>query len=138
MAFLRELQTGATVFTQARFWALVVFSFVLPCVIYGLLLVKRSVSPLVVLFFGLLLVFVAGVDVYLLQALAADARATLSRADNALFSSEVSTALYLLPALIGGVGVNVASHVLIRHLFGAERRFEHAREDSQDQRARLG
>ncbi|AVP58281.1 hypothetical protein [Pulveribacter suum] len=134
MAFLQELQAGATVFTQLRFGALVVFSIVLPCVIYGLLLAKRSVSPLVVLFFGLLLVFIAGVDVYLLQTLAADARGTLSRADNALFTSEVSAALYLLPALVGGVGVNVTSHVLIRHLFGAERRFEHAQEEDDNRR----
>ncbi len=124
MTLLQELLLGHTVFTHVRFWALVVFSVVLPCVIYRLLLLKRSISPPVVLGYGLALVFVAGVDVYLLQTLAAAAEATLSQADNAVFASEVATALYLLPALIGGLGVNVVSHVLLRHLTSAERRFE--------------
>ena len=34
------------------------------------------------------------------------------------------TALYLLPAMIGGIGVYMTSHVLIQHLFDAERRFD--------------
>ncbi len=131
MPFLKDLQSGITVFNELRFWALVVFSVVLPCVIYGALLTRRAVSPWVVLFFGLLLVLIAGVDVYLLQTLEAGARATLSRTDDALFASEVSTALYLLPALIGGVGVNITSHVLIRHLFGAERQFEQSRHEGR-------
>ncbi len=118
------MHISATVFTEMRFWALVVFSVVLPCGVYGALLMKRSISRGAVLFFGLVLVFIAGVDVYLLQGLAAAAKATPSLADNAVFVSELSTALYLLPALIGGIGVNIASHVLLRHLSDAERKFE--------------
>ncbi|MFT3815006.1 MAG: hypothetical protein QM740_16785 [Acidovorax sp.] len=118
---------SATVFTQVRFWALVVFSVVLPCAVYVALLYRRSISRAAVLFFGLVLVFIAGVDVYLLQGLATAAKETPSLADNVVFVSELSTALYLLPALIGGIGVNIVSHVLIRHLFDAEKKFESSR-----------
>lgn len=121
------LQVSTTVFTEARFWSLVAFSVVLPCAVYVALLAKRSISRITVLLFGLALVAMAGVDVYLLQSLAAAARHTTSPADNAVFVSEVSMALYLLPAMIGGIGVNMTSHVLIQHLFDAERRFDRAR-----------
>lgn len=121
------LQVSTTVFTEARFWSLVVFSVVLPCTVYMALLAKRSISRVTVLLFGLALVAMAGVDVYLLQSLASTARLTASPADNAVFASEVSMALYLLPAMIGGIGVNMTSHVLIQHLFDAERRFDRAR-----------
>lgn len=70
-------------------------------------------------------------DVYLLQSLASAARQTPSLSDNTLFVSELSTALYLLPAMIGGIGVNMTSHVLIQHLFDAERRFESARQNEE-------
>jgi hypothetical protein len=31
--------------------------------------------------------------------------------------------LYVLPALLAGIGVNIASHVIIQHLSDAQRRF---------------
>lgn len=113
-----------SVFTQLAFWMLVVFSLVLPLAIYGGLLLRRAVSRAAVLAFGLALVVIAGVDVYLLQVLAHAARLSPSLVDDTVFGSEISTALYLLPALFGGVGVNIVSHVLVRHLVGAERTFE--------------
>lgn len=108
---MNALRISTTVFTEARFWSLVVFSVVLPCAIYAAL------------------VAMAGVDVYLLQSLASAARQTPSLSDNAIFVSELSTALYLLPAMIGGIGVNMTSHVLIQHLFDAERRFDSNRKN---------
>lgn len=119
----------SSVFTQWAFWLLVVFSLVLPVGIYGALWCKRAISPNTVLFFGCMLVVVAGVDVYLLQILATAARRTPSLADDAVFTSELYTALYLLPAMFGGIGVNMASHVLIRHLFEAENRFKREHRD---------
>ena len=113
-----------TVFTESAFWWLVVLSLALPVALYAALLVRRTVARGTVLVFGLLLVLIAGVDVYLLQVLASMARKTPSLADDALFVSEISAALYLLPALFGGIGVNLISHVLVRHLVGAERAFE--------------
>jgi len=85
---------------------------------------KRAISRLTVLLFGVLLVITAGVDVYLLQALARLARASASTVDDALFASEVSIGLYLLPVLFGGIGVNLVSHVLVSHLERAESRFD--------------
>ena len=99
---------GLSVFMAVRFWLLVVFSVVLPAV----------------LGFGIALVLISGVDVYLLQSLAALAKATLSVVDDGVFLSELSIALYALPLMLGGIGVNLISHVLLRHLEHAEKRFE--------------
>jgi hypothetical protein len=114
---------NTTVFTEMRFWLLVVFSGVLPFAIYWMLLVKRAVSRTTVLLLGLALVAIAGVDVYLLRSLSTLAKLTPSIADDAIFVSEVSLALYLLPAMFGGIGINIISHVLVSHLVEAEARF---------------
>jgi len=119
-----------TVFTQAEFWALIAFSVVLPFLIYWRLLSTRAIAQSSILLLGLALVAIAGVDVYLLQRLAALARHSPSLSDDALFLSELSLALYLLPALFGGIGINLVSHVLLKHLGAAEKRFENARSDS--------
>lgn len=115
---------GDTVFVEVKFWLLAIFSLLAPVLIYGLLLRARSISRAAVLVFGLVLVALAGVDVYLLRSLEMMARLTPSLADDAIFSSEVSVALYVFPILLGGVGVNVISHILITHLLKAERQFE--------------
>jgi len=52
-----------------------------------------------------------------------------SLADDALFVSEVRVALYLLPALFAGLGINVISHVLTTHLVAAEKRFAEQQKD---------
>lgn len=115
---------SASVFVELRFWLLVVFSLVLPAGIYAALLRTRAISRRAVLCFGIALVLIAGVDVYLLQSLAALARHTPSLADDAVFLSELSIALYVLPVVFGGIGVNLISHVLLHHLTEAEKRFE--------------
>lgn len=119
-----------TVFIELRFWLLVAFSLVAPVVIYGVLLAKRAVSPITVLFLGLVLLVIAGIDLYLLQSLASLAKASASLADDAIFLSELTIGLYLLPALFAGVGINIISHVLIRHLEQAERQFEKEHPDA--------
>ena len=113
-----------SVFVEVRFWLLVIFSLVLPAGIYGVLLRSRSISSLAVLVFGVALVLIAGVDVYLLQSLSSLAKTSPSLADDALFVSELSIALYVLPVVFGGIGVNLISHVLLRHLTEAEKRCE--------------
>ena len=112
-----------TVFVELQFWLLVVFSLVVPAGIVWLCLTVQAVSRSTVLLLGLLLVGIAGFDFYLLQALARLSRATPSLADDAIFDSEITVGLYVLPALLAGVGVNVASHVLIEHLTDAQKRF---------------
>jgi hypothetical protein len=115
---------SATVFAEVRFWLLVAFSLVFPFCIYAALLAKRAISRKTVLFFGFAMVGIAGVDVYLLQGLVAAARGSPSIADDNIFVSELSLALYLLPAMFGGIGINLVSHVLVSHLIDAERRFD--------------
>jgi hypothetical protein len=122
---------SVTVFVEARFWLLVVLSFVVPVAIYVGLLAKRAISPIAVLLLGLTMVLVAALDVYLLQSLAEMAKVTSSLVDDAMFLSELSIGLYVLPALFAGVGINVISHVLIRHLDQAERRFESDQRDAE-------
>jgi hypothetical protein len=112
-----------SVFVELEFWLLVVFSIVVPTGIIWLSLNIRKVSRNHVLAVGLLMVAIAGVDIYLLQALQRRSRETPSTADDVIFDSEVTVGLYVLPALLAGIGVNVASHVIIQHLSDAQRQF---------------
>jgi hypothetical protein len=111
-----------SVFVEFEFWLLVVFSIVLPAAIIWMCLTIRKVSRNHVLAVGLLLVAIAGVDIYLLQALQRRSRETPSTADDLIFDSEITIGLYVLPALLAGIGVNIASHVVIEHLSDAQRR----------------
>ena len=118
-----------SIFTHFNFWLLLFFSFATPFAIYMLLLMKRSISRASVLLFAIVLVLVSGVDVFLLKLVTAHAKVTPSLFDDAIFFSEVSLALYILPITFGGIGVNLISHILLTHLTGAERLFkkEHER-----------
>jgi hypothetical protein len=111
-----------SIFVEAEFWLLVLFSIVAPTAIIWICLTIRKVSRGHILLVGLLLVAFAGVDLYLLQGLQRRSRETLSSADDVIFNSEITIGLYVLPALLAGIGVNVASHVVIQHLSDAQRR----------------
>ncbi len=113
-----------SVFFEMEFLMLIATSVVIPVAIYVFLLKIRAISRSSVLFFAFLLILLSGVDVYLLQSLARHAKSTLSAFDDRLFSSELSMALYLIPIVFGGIGVNLVSHVLVGHLNEAERRFD--------------
>jgi hypothetical protein len=63
-------------------------------------------------------------DIYLLQSLSGLAKLSSSVFDDKIFSSQISVALYLLPAIFAGTGINVISHILINHLIEAEKGFE--------------
>jgi len=115
--------TAHSVFMDFRVWLMLLLSVVLPFCIYGVMLVKRAMARSTVLMLGLALVAIAGLDVFVLQTLATASRLTPSLVDDAIFLSEMSTALYFFPAMFGGIGVNVISHVLIQHLVAAEARF---------------
>lgn len=122
---------SVNVFAEMQFWLLIFFSVVLPFGIYGIMLSKRAISRITVLLFGFSLVVLAGVDVYLLQALAAMAKVTPSLVDDSIFVSELAVALYLFPAMFAGIGINMISHILINHLTLAERQFEREHPDVQ-------
>src|SRR5450755_142798 len=112
-----------SVFVELKFWLLVLFSLVAPAIIVWGCFTVRALSRNTVLVIGLVLVGIAGFDFYLLQALAKAALKTPSLADDALFDSEITVGLYVLPALLAGIGINVTSHVLIQHLTDAQQRF---------------
>ena len=111
-------------FAELEFWVMVVLSLALPIGVLWGLLVRRAVSRWTVLVLGLVLIALAACDLYLLQHWAVLAKSTASLVDDAVFASEITIALYVLPALFAGVGVNIISHVLIRHLEEAELVFE--------------
>lgn len=113
-----------SVFLKVEFYLLIFFSLVLPAVIFATMLLKRALARSIVLLFGMLLLVLAGIDIVLLKKLAWLARTSLSSLDDGFFNSEMSLCLYLLPAFLGGVGTNVISHILIRHLREAEDKFD--------------
>jgi hypothetical protein len=112
-----------TIFFEFQFFALIACSIFLPIGVYIYAMLKRAISRNTVLLLGIILIALSGVDIFLLQRLTAMARSSPSLLDDQIFASEISTALYLLPALLAGVGVNMLSHVLISHLAEAEKRF---------------
>lgn len=118
------IPSDVTVFTQVRFWLLVLCSLVFPAAIFVTLFVRREFSKKTVLGFGLLLIVLAGVDIFVLRALSHQARLTPSLADDLVFSSELSVALYIFPAAFGTFGLNMVSHVLMHYLKQKEARFE--------------
>ncbi len=121
----------SSVFAELYFWLLVACSVVFPTAIYIALLFKRAVSRGTILILGLTLVAVSGVDVFLLQRLEAMSKLSPSLLDDAVFNSEVTIGFYLLPALFAGIGIDVISHVLIRHLDRAQKAFRQEHRDAQ-------
>jgi len=114
--------SDGTVFVQLRFWILVLVSAAIPASIFVTLFVRREFSKKTMLAFGLLLIALAALDIVLLHALKVDARRTASLADDLVFASELSIALYLLPAALGTFGINMVSHVLMHYLKQREER----------------
>ena len=113
---------------KTEFWSLVLFSLVVPAGIFWGLMSTRKMSHGTVLGFGILLVALSGLDFGLLKQIFAMTSSMPSLANDKIFRSEFSIALYLLPVLYAGVGTNLISHVLISHLKGAEQAFDKEKE----------
>lgn len=113
-----------SVFAETEFFLLALLSLIVPVCIYAYLMWEKAISRKTVLLFGVVLIVIAGLDVFLLQRLAEMSKATPSLLDDNIFLSELSVALYLLPGLFAGIGVNLISHILIGHLIDAEKRFD--------------
>jgi hypothetical protein len=124
------------IYLEFEFWALVGFSAIIPCGVFVWLIRKRMISRLAVSTIGASLVFMSGVDFILLQRLAAKARVTPALWDDALFVSEYSLALYLLPLIMAGMGINLMSHILNEHVIIAELKYEKERGGKGDVSAR--
>lgn len=91
-------------------------------------MLKKAISRLTVLLLGIILIVISGIDVFLLQHMTRAAETSLS-ASNMFFAHEFSVALYLLPLLFAGIGVNMFSHILITHLVDAEKKFDREHHD---------
>jgi hypothetical protein len=117
------IEMGGNVFIQIDFLALIIFSFLLPVGIYAYMMWKKAISRIIVLLLGIILIVISGVDVFLLQHLTRTAE-TSAASSKMFFSHEFSVALYLLPLLFAGIGVNMISHILMTHLTDAEKKFD--------------
>jgi hypothetical protein len=113
-----------SLFVKDEFFTFVLVAFILPVGVYAYLMWKKAISRKTVLLFGLLLLAIAGFGVVLLQTLAGVARLSPSLFDDKLFVSELSLALYMIPALFAGIGINMISHLLTSHLSDAEKRYD--------------
>lgn len=113
-----------SVFVEIEFLLLVVCSIILPVGIYAYMMWKSAISRKTVLLFGCILIAISGASIFLLQRLAEMAKLSPALLDDRIFVSELSVALYLLPALFAGIGINTISHILISHLAEAEKRFD--------------
>ncbi|MCX7178667.1 MAG: hypothetical protein NTX56_07810 [Proteobacteria bacterium] len=113
-----------SVFFDLEFFLLVGSSLVLPMGIYFYLYRRRAISRKSVLGYAAILIALSVIDVLLLQSLAASAKSTLSTIDDQIFSSGLSVALYILPAIFAGIAINLVSHILNIHLDEAEKKFE--------------
>ena len=117
-----------SVFFEFAFLGLVASSLLAPSVIFGLMMWRRAMSRITVLLFGVMLILLSGVDGALLVALESAAKLTPSLIDDRLFASEISIALYVLPAVLAGIGTNIVSQLLIKHLEDLEREFDREQE----------
>jgi hypothetical protein len=105
-----------TILVKAEFWALVATSLALPVAIIWHLVRAVRILRRVLIGYSILLMVVSGLDVILIKAIALLARQTSDLADDKVFLSEYSLALYLLPLITVGVGVNLLTYTITRHL----------------------
>ncbi|MGH8492302.1 MAG: hypothetical protein ACRERR_04260 [Moraxellaceae bacterium] len=101
---------------RVEFWWLVLTSLALPLYIVVHLLRVRDISRWLLLAFSLFLLLLSGLDIILLKDVMALAQHSRTLLDDTVFLSEYSLALYLLPLLAAGLGINLLSHVITQHL----------------------
>lgn len=112
------------------FWVMGITSLILPIGIYFYLFQKKMMSETVIVLFGFALIGIAGLDLFLLQLVSSEIRLLPVRVNSVVFLSELSVARYFFPAVFGGLGLNIISHMLTAHLIKAKKRFN---EESGDQ-----
>ena len=103
-------------FLRVQFWAMVLFSIVVPCAIFIIVIHKQKLARAHVLCCGLCLVLLAGGNLILLQQLLVIAKQTTDLMDDLFFASEYSLALYVLPLVSAALGTDLLSHVITSRL----------------------
>jgi hypothetical protein len=109
---------------ESRLLLILALSIFIPIVLYGLMMWKKSISRKTVVLLALVLLSTAGLDIFLLRKLSLMAERSPVVSNSYFLSNEVSIALYLLPALFAGIGINMLSHILVSHLAEAETKFD--------------
>jgi hypothetical protein len=104
------------IYLEWEFGILVIFSFAVPTAMLVGMMRKRVFSRLTLIILGHVLVLLAGIDAICLQRLASKAKLSAGLVDDTVFTSEISIALYIIPMILAGIGINVVSHVLCGHL----------------------
>jgi hypothetical protein len=115
-----------SVFIKLEFLSLVFSSLVLPVIFIWVLVTRPRIPRKTIVAFGFVLVILAGLDVVLLQRLSDLAKSTVSFSDDVIFASGYTIALYVLPLIGAGLGMNLISHVLHSHI-----RLEEMRKDDK-------
>jgi hypothetical protein len=121
-----------SLYLESEFWVLVAVSLLAPAAVFVWLSRRRKISRIAVAVIAVALIVLSGFDAILLQRLSALAKKTPGLGDDRVFASEFSLALYVLPLITAGLGINLLSHLLNRHLIIAE--LEYDREQEQGQR----
>jgi glucan phosphoethanolaminetransferase (alkaline phosphatase superfamily) len=121
----------SSLYLESEFWILVVASMLAPVCVFTWLVRKRKISRLTVTMIAIALLMLSGIDAIALQRLSAKAKATPGLGDDRVFASEFSLALYLVPLITAGLGINLLSHVLNRHLIIAELEYDLERDLEQ-------
>lgn len=106
----------SVVWLRLEFWLLVLSSLALPACIVAHLLRVTAIARWLLLAYACALILLSGLDIVFLKAVMALARHSHSLIDDAVFLSEYSLALYMLPLLAAGLGINLLSHVITQHL----------------------
>jgi hypothetical protein len=104
------------VWIESEFWVLVLCSVLLPLAIIVHLIRAVEINRYVLMGLALALLALACIDFILLGRVANIAHRTPDLLDDRLFLSEASAALYILPLVCAGVGINLLSFVITQHL----------------------
>jgi hypothetical protein len=110
----------SAIYFEGEFWSLVVTALLLPGGIFSWLIRKRRVSWKVATVLSIILIVLGGIVAVLLQMLATRVKATPEIGDDMIFASEFSIALYILPLLLAGIGMNLLTRVLNDHVIFVE------------------
>jgi hypothetical protein len=108
------------IYLEVEFWAFLLCTLVLPIGIFAWMITKRRFSRKTIVGIGNLLVLLSGLDAIFLQRLSTKAKASVSLLDDRILASELSIALYIIPLILAGIGINLVSDVLCAHLTIAE------------------
>jgi hypothetical protein len=105
-----------SILIRVELWALILTSIAVPTAIIWHLVRVVRISRAFLIAYSLALMIISGFDLVLIKAIGALAQQTSSLADDRIFVSEYSLALYLLPLISATVGINLLSYTITRHL----------------------